>query len=116
MKNLARKIQGLGVFAAILIVAAQPAAAVSYADIMILKRENDRLQSKIERLQDEIESVKRRAMRLTSECDGQKCMLKEAVTYDSYRECKLSITPEKAEFSLCMPMGNETSGDVPDSP
>lgn len=109
MEGLARKMKGLGIVAAILIAAAQPAAAVSSTDI-------NRLQSRIERLQGEVDSLNRRAMRLTSECDGQKCKPKEAVTYGSYGECKQSITPEKAEFSLCVPMGSDSSGDVPDSP
>lgn len=109
MTGLARKMKGLGVVAAILIATAQPAAAVSHTDI-------NRLQSRIERLQGEVDSLNRRAMRLTSECDGQKCVPREAVTYDSYGECKQSIAPEKAEFSLCVPMGSHSSGDVPDSP
>lgn len=109
MKGRARKMKGLGVVAAILIATAKPAAAVSSSDI-------NRLQSRIERLQGEVDSLNRRAMRLTSECDGQKCVLGEAVTYDSYGQCKQSIAPEKAEFSLCVPMGDHPSGNVPVSP
>jgi hypothetical protein len=115
MQHLLTKVMGCGVLAAILL-SAQPAAAVSYSDIMILKNENQRLQSKIDRLRDEVNGLKRRAMRLTSECDGQKCILKEAVTYDSYGKCRESIAPEKVALSICMPMGGDTSGVVPISP
>jgi hypothetical protein len=117
MKNPITKAMGCGALAAILLAATQPAYAVSYADIMILRGENQRLQGKIDRLQDEMDVLKRRAMRLTSECGDQGCVLKEAVTYGSYGECKQSIAPEKADTSVCMPLYDaDPSGGVPSSP
>lgn len=88
----------------------------AHIKITTLQIEAHKLQVELNRQRNLIESMKRRAVRLTSECDGQKCMLKEAVTYGSYGECAQSIAPDKAQFSLCMPMFDNSAADVPNSP
>ncbi len=89
------------------------AAAVGSSNIIILRNEDRRLEGKIDSLRREVDQLKRRVIRLTSECDGQRCILKEAVPYGAYGECMRSIDPTNSQGSLCVPLYGDPIGDVP---
>lgn len=85
-----------------IIFAPQAAGAVSYSDISRLKSEDRDIRSDIDKLRKQVERLEKRAIRLTTDCDGGTCTISEAVTYDTFDLCERSVTPEISSRSTCV--------------
>ncbi|MNU26907.1 hypothetical protein D3C71_152890 [compost metagenome] len=119
-----RKAIGIHVLAAVALAVSAGSSAGHGSDtdiaaqtkIATLEIELQKLQIELNRQRSLIDMMQQRAVRLTSECHlGQKCVLKEAVSFPSYDECKRSISRWETR-SLCTSLFDHSSDSIPNSP
>lgn len=117
-----RKAIGIHVVAAVALAVSAGSSAGRGSDtaaqtkIATLEIEVQKLQIELNRQRSLIDMMQQRAVRLTSECHlGQKCVLKEAVSFPSYDECKRSISRWETR-SLCTSLFDRSSDSIPNSP
>jgi hypothetical protein len=94
--------------------AASPASALDYSTTLgIMRNESIRLEARIDKLAKELKLLRRREIRLTTECSEKGCTLKEAVSFGSHEACERSIDPGKRDLSVCAPLTSAVQDDVP---
>lgn len=97
--------------AAAVALAAEPAAAIDYMTLNIARGDIAKVQTQIDQLSKELKALRRREIRLTTECTDTGCVLKEAASYSSHEACQKSI--ENPKLSVCAPLTAAAQDDVP---